>query len=86
MRPAKPANPATSPHQIAPHPTSPAVSQTTVQQGRAGMAVVGADESLNNTHCENDHGAGEGSSKPKKRKQKRQPSPNAYEKIPKPKK
>ncbi|KAF2625389.1 hypothetical protein BU25DRAFT_412823 [Macroventuria anomochaeta] len=36
-------------------------------------------------NCEHDHGPGEGSSKPKKMP-KRAPSPNAYEKIPKPRK
>ncbi|KAL1646972.1 Type 1 phosphatases regulator ypi1 [Didymella pomorum] len=35
--------------------------------------------------CEHDHGKGEGSGNPK-RKPKRAPSPNAYEKIPKPRK
>ncbi|KAF1926040.1 uncharacterized protein M421DRAFT_7270 [Didymella exigua CBS 183.55] len=35
--------------------------------------------------CAHDHGAGEGSGEPK-RKPKRAPSPNAYEKIPKPRK
>ncbi|KAH6639636.1 type 1 phosphatases regulator YPI1 [Boeremia exigua] len=37
-----------------------------------------------NDDCEHDHGAGEGG-KPR-RKTKRAPSPNAYEKVPKPKK
>ncbi|KAF1346370.1 hypothetical protein EJ07DRAFT_144358 [Lizonia empirigonia] len=36
--------------------------------------------------CGHDHGVGEGSGTQKRRKPKRTPSPNAYEKIPKPKK
>lgn len=43
------------------------------------------DHSHGHDDCDHDHGAGEGSSKPW-RKPKRAPSPNAYEKIPKPKK
>ncbi|KAF2998168.1 hypothetical protein E8E13_003097 [Curvularia kusanoi] len=60
---------------------------STARPSRGSRRTKKPEHSHDHDHgdCDHDHGAGEGSSKPR-RKQKRAPSPNAYEKIPKPKK